>query len=300
MSNPNEPTILVIGDVLRDIYYVGGSRRTSAEAPIPIVEVEEVLEFPGGAENVAENVHALGATTILLAREPFPIKSRVILDGVQVCRFDQQDRCEPVDVEMLEGMLGNVDLDAIIVSDYAKGAINTQLVEALHTYIEDSNTPIFVNTKRNPWEWADLATCTFITNRKEYSDYSDAYRRASQVVITQGSDGVVRHIQKAIWCPMCDAHRDEGDIRSNCADPIFEVISSDTVPAFAKPSEIVSVNGAGDTFLAAYTYATLTKLYDPLLYASSAAANVVRKPYTSTTTHHETLVTLIENSKLPA
>ena len=45
--------VLVIGDVMLDRYYHGRTERVSAEAPIPVVDIEEIEERPGGAANVA-------------------------------------------------------------------------------------------------------------------------------------------------------------------------------------------------------------------------------------------------------
>lgn len=259
-TTPASPTVLVLGDVMRDIYYTGSTRRQSAEAPIPVIEVEEVVECPGGAANVAENLQALGASTVLLARQPFPIKSRVMLGNEQVCRFDQDDRCLPITYSLLASIGRKIQPDAVVVADYGKGGIvPVEMAEEIIEFCVEQKIPLFINTKRDPSEWLinpDLDV-TFVTNRSEYEQWSDAYRRASQVIITQGADGVVRQS------------------------------SEERCPAFTSPSDVVSVNGAGDTFLAAYVYAVLTNNYDPLTFANAASAVVVRKPFTSTATASE-------------
>ena len=52
--------ILVVGDVMLDRYWHGGASRISPEAPVPIVQVRDIHERPGGAGNVALNLRALG------------------------------------------------------------------------------------------------------------------------------------------------------------------------------------------------------------------------------------------------
>ena len=58
--------VLVVGDVMLDRYWSGPTGRISPEAPVPVVKVEHNEERPGGAANVALNVAALGASSILL------------------------------------------------------------------------------------------------------------------------------------------------------------------------------------------------------------------------------------------
>ena len=52
--------IAVIGDYMLDRYVWGAVRRISPEAPVPVVEVREDSERPGGAGNVLSNLISLG------------------------------------------------------------------------------------------------------------------------------------------------------------------------------------------------------------------------------------------------
>src|SRR3990167_1290355 len=58
--------ILIIGDLMLDEYIFGKTTRLSPEAPVPVVDVEEVTHVPGGAANAANNVRSLGDETILV------------------------------------------------------------------------------------------------------------------------------------------------------------------------------------------------------------------------------------------
>jgi bifunctional ADP-heptose synthase (sugar kinase/adenylyltransferase) len=53
--------VLVVGDVMLDVYLRGVASRISPEAPVPVVRVEDEWRALGGAANVAANVAALGA-----------------------------------------------------------------------------------------------------------------------------------------------------------------------------------------------------------------------------------------------
>ncbi|HSB95013.1 MAG TPA: PfkB family carbohydrate kinase, partial [Spongiibacteraceae bacterium] len=57
--------VLVIGDVMLDRYWHGGTSRISPEAPVPVVQVNRIEDRPGGAGNVALNIAALGAQASL-------------------------------------------------------------------------------------------------------------------------------------------------------------------------------------------------------------------------------------------
>ncbi|MBX7107830.1 MAG: carbohydrate kinase [Chitinophagales bacterium] len=59
--------IVVVGDVMLDVYLRGSVQRISPEAPVPVVTVEEKEERPGGAANVALNLRSLGAVPLLCA-----------------------------------------------------------------------------------------------------------------------------------------------------------------------------------------------------------------------------------------
>jgi len=66
MPRFNQAPVLVVGDVMLDRYWHGGTSRISPEAPVPVVKVEQIEDRPGGAANVALNIAALGAPASLV------------------------------------------------------------------------------------------------------------------------------------------------------------------------------------------------------------------------------------------
>src|ERR1700678_1607 len=60
-----ESTILVVGDLMLDRYISGEVTRISPEAPVPVLAVGKERNVAGGAANVALNVAALRARTML-------------------------------------------------------------------------------------------------------------------------------------------------------------------------------------------------------------------------------------------
>ena len=61
----DQVSVLVVGDVMLDRFWSGGATRISPEAPVPVVAVTHNECRAGGAGNVAVNLAALGAKTIL-------------------------------------------------------------------------------------------------------------------------------------------------------------------------------------------------------------------------------------------
>jgi len=57
--------VLIVGDVMIDRYLTGHVSRISPEAPVPIVNLDNIENRLGGAANVALNINALKATPII-------------------------------------------------------------------------------------------------------------------------------------------------------------------------------------------------------------------------------------------
>jgi rfaE bifunctional protein kinase chain/domain len=161
----SQARILVIGDLMLDHYIWGDIHRISPEAPVPVVNVNRDTYTAGGAANVALNLANLGVQTSVLghyasdeaglslqrilaqsgielirselfAKAPTIIKTRVIVRSQQLCRIDREAPPEHYCIDaapdfelMLENAIANVD--AVIVSDYAKGVVTQSLVNRL-------------------------------------------------------------------------------------------------------------------------------------------------------------------------
>src|SRR3990172_2188080 len=158
-----DKNILVIGDLILDHYVWGKVNRISPEAPVPVVEVTRESFLLGGAANVAHNIVALGGKAavigingrdmtgevlsdmlvergvncdgIFVSNRPTTVKTRVIAHNQQVVRFDREDS-KYVEGKVLKGIVDYINSiysghDAIIVSDYKKGMISSQLIRSI-------------------------------------------------------------------------------------------------------------------------------------------------------------------------
>jgi rfaE bifunctional protein kinase chain/domain len=152
--------ILVVGDVMLDRYIFGSVERISPEAPVPVVEVEREEFRLGGASNVANNLANLGVRTYLAGvvgadygrhilrglmksagiedltvedpQRPTTEKARVVSLSQQLLRIDWEDK-RLVEGKVLKELLERLDVnvDGVIVSDYAKGVVCQRLMERI-------------------------------------------------------------------------------------------------------------------------------------------------------------------------
>jgi D-beta-D-heptose 7-phosphate kinase/D-beta-D-heptose 1-phosphate adenosyltransferase len=173
--------ILVLGEAMLDSYVGGETTRLSREAPVPIVDVRERRDVPGGAGNAAANLASLGAQPVLLsvigadhdglllrrALERCNVcsggvlaavdratltKTRVVSGGQIVLRFDE-GTCEPIDAETERELCNMLGLeaqtcDAIVVSDYGHGVLTPAVIGTLAEIQRESPHVLVVDAKR--------------------------------------------------------------------------------------------------------------------------------------------------------
>jgi D-glycero-beta-D-manno-heptose-7-phosphate kinase len=119
LERAHDARVLVVGDVMLDVYLRGSASRISPEAPVPVVRVDEEWQALGGAANVAANVVALGAACELVGcmgadrsgetllselgrsgigasglvvtqDRPTTVKTRILARHQQVARYDHE------------------------------------------------------------------------------------------------------------------------------------------------------------------------------------------------------------------
>ena len=142
--------ISVLGDVMLYRYLFGDTERISPEAPVPVINVKKTDERPGGAANVAINLNKLGIQVSLfgiigeddegtlleglienhgidcnlkkIKDTNTTIKTRIQSRGQQILRFDKDSSFNQrvLSDDQVSQYLS--DIDALIISDYAKGA----------------------------------------------------------------------------------------------------------------------------------------------------------------------------------
>ncbi len=174
-----ELRLLVIGDVMLDEYRSGDVSRTSPEAPVPVVKVQDEHHCLGGAANVANLARALGASADLFGvigtdvagdrfvkecarlgiesanlvrtdARPTTRKLRVLAQHQQVLRLDWEEE-RPIASELEDEVVARLRRcerpDVVIVSDYAKGFLTPALLEGLMEQAREWGTPVLVDPK---------------------------------------------------------------------------------------------------------------------------------------------------------
>ena len=172
--------IACLGDLMVDRYVYGEVSRISPEAPIPVMTRTSEAVMLGGAGNAARNVAALGATAVLagvagddaegdqalalidaeprltglIARakgRPTTVKTRFVASGQQLLRLDAEDdrpflgkSAEDWQAVAEQATAG---ADAVILSDYAKGAVSSELAAAVVEKARARGAPVIVDPK---------------------------------------------------------------------------------------------------------------------------------------------------------
>lgn len=254
--------LCVIGDAFQDVWLTAVAKRRSAEAPIDIYDVTTKRVQPGGAYNVVRAISLLDPNTVVLkwftgSDFEMPIKTRIVVNGQQVCRFDMHDQCYKFKITNPEYITGK----DVVISDYNKGSIDNAQAEKIAAA---NPRIIWVNSKlpESNLKCLDMAgqggsgiaqDVRWVCNQAEYEASKDFYDRQEKVYITKGAAG----IEKRTWTAS----------KSRLVQ---------TQPSVA--NHVNSVCGAGDVTLAALV--VCPDNYNELMWAMCAAAEAVERPFT--------------------
>lgn len=291
---------LVIGDLMLDHFVWGSVSRISPEAPVPVVQVTRETEMPGGAGNVAVNMASLGAevhvvglmgadpsadrllslfqrwpiraeSTVRTPERPTIVKSRVIAHHQQVVRVDREVRGEFPNHLRAEILLQAERLvpqmDAVILSDYAKGVITPALAKRVIALARKHRIPVTVDPKVENFKLYKQVTCVTpntveamesagvrsLRDEKDVEKMGNALRakiNADSVLVTRGEHGM----------------------------SLFEKGKAPYhIPTRAR--EVFDVTGAGDTVISTMTLALAAgaSLRDAAELSNHAAGLVVAK-----------------------
>lgn len=289
------PTIrvLVVGDIMLDRYITGEVERISPEAPVPVLTLVRRTQAPGGAGNVAMNLAGLGVRTIiagfwgmdserqdletLLAAAgvdcsgvisstlPTTSKTRVVARQQQLVRLDvEQCGHSLADQKLLLGSaLRFVDaVDAIVISDYAKGAVDYVVCKELIEIANKRGIPVLVDPKGKDFAKYTGAT-TICPNLAELSGVTGLPVSKSDALLDAADQLVAKTRVKFLTVTMGD--------RGIC---LVRPGSKFYLPAEA--TEVFDISGAGDTVIATLA-ACIASGIDPesAAYLANLAAGVV-------------------------
>ncbi|MGB3625288.1 MAG: PfkB family carbohydrate kinase, partial [Henriciella sp.] len=310
LSKAEDLTILVVGDVMLDRFVYGSVDRISPESPVPVLKKTRTAEMPGGAGNVAKNLATMGLNVTLvgqvgedpdgdilrkcleedprinpkLAQRPGTstiVKTRYVANNQQLLRVDVEEAGEKPAmqqgsfVELIANALASSEFSAIVVSDYAKGAISADIIKTCLDAAETTGTPILVDPKSKDlsiYKGASLikpnAGELALASAQACDTDADVESALSKVQgQLPGTDIVVTRAAKGMsWTRAGDVQHRHGNAR-----------------------EVYDVSGAGDTSMAAIAAGlaaggTLEQAVDLALAASGI---VVGKQGTATVSADE-------------
>lgn len=271
----NGKNIVIIGDLMLDVYIWGKVGRISPEAPVPVVEVEEESYRLGGAANVGLNIKSLGGNPILVGvigydregnilsalmkendfirdgiildeERPTTVKTRIIAHSQHVVRVDKEDK-KDITEEMENKILTFIEnqkssIDAIIFEDYNKGVLTKSLIHRVVDFARRNNIIVTVDPKfDNFFEYKNVTV--FKPNRKETEDALQMKIDSEEKVIEAGKK--LKEILQPEY--LLITRGDKGMTLFSSDSRI------DSIPTRAR--KVADVSGAGDTVIATLTVA---------------------------------------------
>ena len=300
-------SVLVIGDVMLDVYIEGVVKRISPEAPVPVLQAKRMTSMLGGAGNVARNVVALNCGCTLLsvvglddtakkiaahcheARIRFDFtyldsrlttsKTRYEAQGQQILRVDDEDATELSKDEETNfaTILGSYvrDSKVIVLSDYAKGVLTPDLTQWIISQAREHGNTVIVDPKHK--------------NLKRYAGASIIKPNAEELAQATGMPTGTKEECLAAGFLVRDTFNIDTVLVTRGDKGMIMCTHNGFYELAAHQREVSNVVGAGDTALAALAVAidqqdTLPKA---MQFANMAASIAVGKHGTAAVTRRE-------------
>jgi D-beta-D-heptose 7-phosphate kinase/D-beta-D-heptose 1-phosphate adenosyltransferase len=288
-----------------DEFVYGEVTRISPEAPTPVIAVKRTEVMIGGAGNVARNLVALGTRCIFvgvvgdddaggelkkeLAKIP-RIDAHLVTDAgrrtTRKVRFVSEhhsahllradwEPASPVDSKSEDALIGHVikampKAGAVVLSDYAKGALTPRVIRAVIDAANKAGRPVVVDPKGR--DYGIYRGATLITpNQQELADATHSPAQTDDQVAAAAAELGRMLGAKAVLVT-----------RSEAGMTLVGEGAAIHVPAY--PVRVRDVSGAGDTVVAvlAAMLAMQADFESAMRAANAAAAVVVGKRGTAT------------------
>jgi D-beta-D-heptose 7-phosphate kinase/D-beta-D-heptose 1-phosphate adenosyltransferase len=300
-----DQTVLCIGDLMLDEFVYGDVARISPEAPAPVIAVKRTEVMVGGAGNVARNLVSLGARCIFigvvgdddagnalteaLGTHPL-IEFHLVVDSerqtTRKVRFVSEHHsthllradwevASPVSQASEDALIAHVikalpRVGAVVLSDYAKGALTQRVVRAVIDAANKAGKPVVVDPKGR--DYSIYRGATLITpNRQELANATHADAKTDQEIA-------------AAAAKLANEIDADAVLVTRSEDGMTLVGEGGVVHVPAYPVRVRDVSGAGDTVVAVLSamLAMGADFESAMRAANAAAAVVVGKPGTAT------------------
>jgi D-beta-D-heptose 7-phosphate kinase/D-beta-D-heptose 1-phosphate adenosyltransferase len=308
--------VLVVGDLMLDRYILGEVERISPEAPVPVLRHAQHYERAGGAANVAMNLAGLGCQAVLAGfwgedkdkdelaalveaagidtvgvvttKLPTISKTRIVGRQQQLLRLDIESKDAPgaEDQQRLreraEQLVGKVH--AVVLSDYAKGAVTAELCAAVIAAAKAASVPVLVDPKTA--DFGKYAGATMVCpNLQELAVATGVASHKLAELLTAGEVQRAKHALKYLTVTMSEKG-------------IRVLWEGGTYVSPARAREVFDVSGAGDTVIATLAAALAggLKIETAVELANLAAGIVVGKMGTVPIAAHELVAAMTPSS----
>lgn len=300
----NTKKILVIGDIMLDIYQYGNCNRISPEAPVPVIDFIKEEKMLGGAGNVLKNLVSFGSnceiisvigedlsgTIVLEKLNDLKIdnksiivdksrrtteKCRIVSAGQQLIRIDKEDK-HLIDDEIGEKIITYVTnniqrYDVILFSDYLKGLLTEKICFEIIKLAKNNDVLTLVDPKG--------------ANYKKFKniDLIKPNLKEAEILIGKKIESIedirlaCTSLKTMLECKYVVITLAENGIA--LLEDSFEIIPTETCQVF-------DVSGAGDTVLASLAICLKKKysLFEACNFSNKAASIVIRKFGSTVTT----------------
>jgi D-beta-D-heptose 7-phosphate kinase/D-beta-D-heptose 1-phosphate adenosyltransferase len=311
---------LVVGDVMLDVFERGRAARLAPDAPVPVVTDIKTTFSPGGAANVAANLASLGAEVTVLSvvgddsagtellggleemgiqtedvlkapERATVVKRRLVAHGAILARVDSDDK-ETIEGAVEEEIVEKAkalakDAGVVVVSDYSGGVLTQGVADAL---AETGHGCIVLDSKellRLRWREGSLAAAT--PNHLEAQE--------ALGLDTERDPGLV---DSGMIAETLRRETGAGALAVTLAEEGVTVVDGVGVAHIGgRRVADPDVNGAGDTFLAAFAL-SLSSGAQPRVAARlgiEAATLAVARPGTAPVGIRELLQRLPEENE---
>lgn len=311
--------ILVIGDIVADVYVDGRISRISREAPVLILEKAGERVVAGGAANVITNAATLGAEVYAvgvigddnyaeslrnifkdldvhiegLVRDksrPTISKTRIIAGGratvsQQIVRIDSESH-DPLSKKVEAELLAKIDkilpnVDGVIMSDYGSGTITSNARKLITRFAGKKKIPSIVDSRYNIGKFEGVGYVK--QNDSEVGAFVGFELNDVTDLISAGTQLLTKLNVSGVLVT-----------RGEKGMSLFERNGATHHIPVSDMSEVFDVSGAGDTCVAAFLLA-LTAGAQPAVaakIANYASGIAVRKLGTATVSATELIATL--------
>jgi D-beta-D-heptose 7-phosphate kinase/D-beta-D-heptose 1-phosphate adenosyltransferase len=297
--------VLVVGDVLLDRFIEGRVTRISREAPVPVLKFGRMHVHPGGACNVAANILATGGAVTLvgltgvddaanelaalcgrferltahLIADPSrqtTVKTRYLSSWQQLLCIDAEDTAAAApairDTLVAAAVAAIATVKAVVVSDYARGALDEISIAAVIGAARRAGKPVVADPRRA--SATAFAGATVITpNIEEMIAFSGIRADSDEAAVV-----ACRRVLEITAVDAVLLTRGAGGMT------LVERAGGTPLQVPAETHRVFDVTGAGDTVVAtiASALAAGASLADAVRLANTAAGIVVGKPGTAT------------------